>query len=145
MSATPSPGPTATDCWPEPTDPTPRRTPQVIAVAALLDVIAVVAFVGIGRRSHEEDSGLGNLLEIAAPFLIALVVGWAATRLWQAPLCPKRAITTWLITVAAGMVLRNLVFDRGTAASFVIVTTIVLGVFLLGWRLVAAQVLRRRH
>jgi hypothetical protein len=43
------------------------------------------------------------------------------------------------------MVLRKFAFDRGTATSFVIVTTIVLGVFLIGWRLVAAQVLRRRR
>jgi hypothetical protein len=48
----------------------------------------------------------------------------------------------WPVTVAVGMVLRNLVFDRGTALPFIIVATLVLGVFLVGWRLVAARVSR---
>lgn len=145
MSTTPSSTPAATDCWPELPDQPPRHTRRVIALAAVLDVVAVLAFVGIGRRSHEEDSGLGNLLEIAAPFLIALVVGWAVGRMWRTPLRLEAAAAMWVTTVALGMALRKFAFDRGTAVSFVIVTTIVLGVFLLGWRLVAAQVLRRRR
>lgn len=144
MSATPSRSETATDCWPELPEPAQRHTPRLVALAAALDLVAVLAFVGIGRRSHEEDAGLGNLVEIAAPFLIAGAVGWVATRLWRRPLCMKAAGVMWAITVAAGMVLRKFVFDRGTAVSFVIVTTIVLCVFMLGWRLVATQVLRRR-
>jgi hypothetical protein len=43
------------------------------------------------------------------------------------------------VTVALGLVLRNLVFDRGTALPFIIVATLVTGVFLVGWRMVAAR------
>ena len=43
-------------------------------------------------------------------------------------------LTIWPITVLVGMIVRNLVFDRGTATSFVIVATIFLGVTLVGWR-----------
>jgi DUF3054 family protein len=112
----------------------------------MLDLVAVVTFVAIGRRSHDEDSGLANLFEIAAPFMIAVAAGWAVLRLWRSPLWSNRAIGMWLITVALGLVLRKIVFDRGTAVSFVIVTTVVLGVFLLGWRGVAEQLRgRRRH
>jgi hypothetical protein len=42
------------------------------------------------------------------------------------------------------MVLRNLVFDRGTALPFIIVATIVTGVFLVGWRLAVARISLRR-
>jgi hypothetical protein len=35
------------------------------------------------------------------------------------------------------MVLRNLVFDNGTATSFVLVASIFLGTFIVGWRAVA--------
>lgn len=111
----------------------------------MLDLVAVVAFVAIGRRNHDEDSGLGNLLEIAAPFMIGVAAGWAILRMWQSPLWSNRAIGMWLITVAVGMTLRKTVFDRGTAVSFVIVTTVVLGVFLLGWRGVAEQLRARRR
>ena len=50
----------------------------------------------------------------------------------------------WLTTVVVGVALRRTVFDRGIAPSFVIVATIVLGLFLLGWRGVAALVQQRR-
>jgi hypothetical protein len=38
-----------------------------------------------------------------------------------------------------GMVLRNLVFDRGTAPAFVIVATAFLGATMLGWRRLATR------
>jgi hypothetical protein len=144
VSTKPSSTPAATDCWPPLPGVARRNATRLAGLAFVLDLVAVIAFVAIGRRSHEEDSGLGNLLEIAAPFLIGVAVGWAALRLWQSPLWSNRAIGMWLITVALGMVLRKTVFERGTAVSFVIVTTIVLGVFLLGWRGVAEQIRGRR-
>ena len=50
----------------------------------------------------------------------------------------------WIITVAAGMVLRHTVFDRGTAFPFIIVATLFIGVFLVGWRAVAGRVVAAR-
>jgi 2-polyprenyl-6-methoxyphenol hydroxylase-like FAD-dependent oxidoreductase len=40
----------------------------------------------------------------------------------------------WVATVSGGMLLRNLVFGRGTAAAFVVVATVFLGITMLGWR-----------
>jgi hypothetical protein len=37
------------------------------------------------------------------------------------------------------MLLRNLVFDRGTALPFIIVATIFLGATMYGWRALAAR------
>ncbi len=47
----------------------------------------------------------------------------------------------WAVTVIAGLLLRRFAFDDGTAPAFVIVTAVVLGVLLVGWRLDAARLL----
>jgi hypothetical protein len=108
-------------------------------IAALADVVAVIAFVAIGRRNHDEGSAVGGILAVAAPFLIALALGWLAARAWARPMQVAAAFVIWPVTVIVGMILRNLVFDRGTALPFVIVATIVTGVFLVGWRMVVAR------
>ena len=54
-------------------NPIDRRTP----LAAGLDTFAVVLFVAIGRREHEEDSAISGLINTAAPFLIALAIALA--------------------------------------------------------------------
>ena len=45
----------------------------------------------------------------------------------------------WIITVALGMVLRNLVFDRGTAAAFIVVASVFLGISMNGWRIISTR------
>jgi hypothetical protein len=117
-----------------------RRT----VIAALADVACIVVFVAIGRRNHDEGEAVDGILTVAAPFLIALVVGWIAARAWTKPMQVDKAFIIWPVTVALGMVLRNLVFDRGTALPFIIVATLVTGVFLVGWRMVAARTLYGR-
>ena len=116
-----------------------------VALAAVADVVAIIVFVAIGRRNHNEGSSIGGIAAVAAPFLIALVVGWIAARAWTRPMQVEPAFVIWPVTVAVGMVLRNLVFDRGTALPFIIVATIVTGVFLVGWRMVAGWAMRSRR
>jgi hypothetical protein len=45
----------------------------------------------------------------------------------------------WGYTVVMGMVLRNVVFNRGTALAFIIVATVFLGATMLGWRALLAR------
>ena len=116
-----------------------RRT----VVAALADVVAIVVFVAIGRRNHSEGEAVDAVLTVAAPFMIALAIGWIAAKAWTRPMQVETAFVIWPITVAVGMVLRNLVFDRGTALPFIIVATVVTGVFLVGWRMLAGVAERR--
>ena len=49
--------------------------------AAALDAASIVVFVAIGRRSHDEDgNAVVGVLQVAAPFVIALLVAWLAAR-----------------------------------------------------------------
>ena len=116
------------------------RTP----VAAALDTAIVVAFIAIGRRNHDEDEAISGLVEAAAPFLIALAVAWVVWRVWLTPDQLGSGVRVWATTVVLGMILRNFVFDDGTATSFMIVATAFLGTFLVGWRAVAGLLARRR-
>jgi peptidoglycan/LPS O-acetylase OafA/YrhL len=121
------------------------RPPRATVVAAVLDVASIVVFVAIGRRSHDEGgSVIGGIGKVAAPFLIALAVGWIAARAWRSPTSRRTAAIVWVVTVALGMLLRHTVFDRGTATSFIIVTAIFTGVLLFGWRAIANRVVATR-
>ena len=116
-----------------------------IGIAAGLDVAAVALFVVIGRRSHDEGSRIAGVLATAAPFLIGLAAAWLATRAWRWPMAILTGLVIWPVTLLVGMVARNLLFDRSTAVSFVIVATSFLGACLVGWRTVARRVSRRRQ
>jgi hypothetical protein len=121
-----------------------RSSARLAVVAFVVDVACIILFVVLGRRSHDEDgSFVSSTAGVAAPFLIALVVGWLLARGWRNPTGLGTVGIVWVVTVALGMVLRNLVFDRGTATSFVIVTSIVTFVLLFGWRLLYNRVLAR--
>jgi uncharacterized membrane protein len=118
------------------------------APALALDVGLVVVFCVIGRRSHDESSAILGLLGTVWPFLVGLGVGWLATiALYREKFTPELVLPTgilvWVTTVVVGMVLRA-VSGQGTATSFIIVATTVLGVFLIGWRAVYRAIESRR-
>lgn len=109
------------------------------AVGFVLDAAAILVFAAVGRRSHAESDALSGVLVTAWPFLAGLLAAWAgylaAHR--SPPLAVRSGVAVWLPVVAVGMLLRQLT-GKGTAPSFVVVATVVLGAFLLGWRLAAA-------
>lgn len=114
------------------------------APLVLLDAALVVAFAALGRRSHDEGTALSGVLEVAAPFLIALAAGWLVARAWRAPAALPTGVVVWAVTVVGGLALRSVVFDRGIAVSFMIVAALTLGALLLGWRAAARLTLVRR-
>jgi hypothetical protein len=116
-----------------------------VVLAAVADVAAVVVFVVAGRRSHAEAGGVAGVVRTAAPFVLGAGLGWVLGRVWRRPVAVAAAgLPVWVAAVAAGMALRRWAFDEGTAISFVIVTTAVLGVLVVGWRLAAAALRRTR-
>ncbi len=115
---------------------------RTLPLAVGLDTFVVVLFVAIGLREHAQDSAFVNVIKTALPFLIGLAAGWAAAQAWRNPAGLARGLVAWPVTVLVGMVLRNLVFDRGTATVFVVVTTLFFGAGMLGWRAAHAALLR---
>jgi peptidoglycan/LPS O-acetylase OafA/YrhL len=117
---------------------------RVVVLAAVLDLVLVLAFVVIGRRSHDESNAVLGLFTTLWPFLAGAVIGWVVARAWRAPLRIRwTGVIVWVSTVLFGMLLR-IVSAQGVEWSFVAVATIVLGVFLVGWRAVALLVVRAR-
>ncbi|WP_343074634.1 DUF3054 domain-containing protein [Nakamurella aerolata] len=114
----------------------PARIP--VAGAAVLDAVLIVVFAAVGRASHGESNPVLDALGTAWPFLTGAAAGWVLVLLLRrvAPLSVATGWPVWLLTVAVGMVLRAAT-GRGVAVSFVIVATVVLALFLLGWRLLA--------
>ena len=110
-------------------------------LAVVLDVACVVVFVIIGRASHVKGESLAGIVSTAWPFLAGLAGGWLATAgLAGRPLQPLRlwpaGVSAWLGAVVLGMLFRVL-SGQGTAAAFIGVALAFLGLFLLGWRLLA--------
>ncbi|WP_426738791.1 DUF3054 domain-containing protein [Plantibacter sp. 2H11-2] len=123
----------------------PSRTPAGFAATVGIDLLAVIVFVLIGRASHGE--GILGLLVTLWPFAVGLLVGHVlALVLGQREARSVRwaGVVVWVSTVVVGMVLRA-VSGQGVQLSFVIVTVLVLAALLLGWRLVAWLIARRRR
>jgi hypothetical protein len=118
----------------------PKRPDTGVILSGIIDVVLVIAFVLIGRSSHGE-SPLGTLVTLW-PFLVGLIAGWTIARAWRSP---RRlvwtAVIVWVVTVVVGMLLR-FASGQGIELPFVIVTFIVLGAFLVGWRAVSILVVR---
>lgn len=102
--------------------------------ALTTDIVCVIVFCTIGRRSHAEGLTLAGIAETAWPFLTGTLVGWLLSMAWRRPyaLIPT-GVTVWLATVVVGMLLRRLT-SAGTAPSFIVVASISTAVLLLGWR-----------
>ncbi|MGC2653813.1 MAG: DUF3054 domain-containing protein [Mycobacterium sp.] len=109
-----------------------------------LDVVSVLMFCAVGRRSHEEGVDVTGVAATAWPFLAGTALGWLLSKAWRRPTAPApTGVTVWLSTVVAGMLLRK-ASAAGVAASFVVVAASVTAVLLLGWRAVVELTARRR-
>jgi peptidoglycan/LPS O-acetylase OafA/YrhL len=119
------------------------RTRALPALAADLAFIAL--FAAVGRRNHAEGLSIGGVVETAWPFLAGAVVGWVVSRGWRRPTAVlPTGITVWVCTAGVGMLLRKAT-SEGTAASFIVVTTLAVALLLLGWRAVVTRVTGRRR
>src|SRR5699024_11199739 len=75
-----------------------------VVLAGIADVLCILIFVFVGRRSHQEASALIGLATTAWPFLAGLAIAWAATRVWRGPLrLWPTAVLLWFLTVALGL------------------------------------------
>lgn len=99
----------------------------------VIDLVLVTAFATIGRASHAEGLSLGGIAQTAWPFLVAVVVGSLLGQRVAGSFWWQEGMVVWAITVTGGIALR-MAAGQSAAAGFVVVSTLVLGALLLGWR-----------
>ena len=76
--------------------------PAVLALVG--DIVSVVVFCALGRRSHAEGLTLTGIADTAWPFLSGTVLGWVISRGWRAPTAvAPTGFIVWLATVVVGM------------------------------------------
>jgi hypothetical protein len=115
-----------------------RRRVRRALIALFADVVCVIVFCTIGRRSHAEGLTVAGIAQTAWPFLAGTGVGWLLIGGWRRPFTViPTGVVVWVCTVAAGMVLRK-VTSAGVSTSFVVVASLSTAVLLLGWRAAAA-------
>lgn len=130
------------------TDTAPRTTRKrpVLAImpawlTAVIDVVIVLFFAANGRSAHGGVQGVSDVLRVAWPFLVALVVAWmivgGISR--AAPRTLAMGGIVWIVTVAGGVLVRG-ASGAGTAFTFILVTAGFLALTLIGWRVVATLI-----
>jgi hypothetical protein len=116
---------------------TSSGTTRTVSASLAVDIVCILLFCAIGRRSHAEGITLAGVAETAWPFLSGTAAGWLLSRGWRRPtaLVPT-GVTVWVATVIVGMLLRK-ASSQGVAVSFVIVASVVTAALLLGWRAIS--------
>lgn len=126
---------------------------SLVAGLAVGDLLAVSLFVAAGRLQHlgqpvgDPLGFLGTLTPLLMGWVVAAFIGSLYTR--DAVLFPRRAISwtlpAWVVTVLIGMGLRATpLFAGGATPVFVVVTLVVGGVLVVGWRVLASIATSRR-
>ncbi|MDQ2754667.1 MAG: DUF3054 domain-containing protein [Actinomycetota bacterium] len=103
----------------------------------VLDLAAVLVFVGVGSDTHAHGLSLSGVASTAWPFVVGLAFGWLMLSLahLRNAASPVSGLVVALVTVALGMILR-VVAGQGIAFAFVLVALGFLGATMLGWRLI---------
>lgn len=115
-----------------------RRGVRRALIALLADIVCVIVFCTIGRRSHAEGLTVAGIARTAWPFLAGTAVGWLLIGGWRRPFTViPTGVTVWVCTVVVGMVLRKAT-SASVSTSFVVVASVSTAVLLLGWRGAAA-------
>jgi DUF3054 family protein len=113
-------------------------------LVVLADLLTVLGFVLLGRRSHGEGPALTGTVATAWPFLTGAGLGEVALIVARRPAeSPAAGVVVAVGAVAGGMILRRLT-GGGTPASFVVVAAAFLALFLVGWRVGARLLAGRR-
>lgn len=120
----------------------PRHRRMSTAIAAGLDLVWILVFVGIGRSVHTDGVSVAGVASTAWPFVTGLAAGWLGTRLVKRPVALARSVLAAAGCVAVAMALR-VVAGQGTAAPFVGVALGFIGAGMVGWRLLVRLLARR--
>lgn len=127
------------------TKPGKMASARVVVAAAAADIVLILVFAAIGRDAHHREEPVLGVLLTAWPFLAGAAAGWGLARAWRSPLSVARAgVPVWLASLVGGMLLRALTAQT-VVLPFIIVATLALAVFLVGYRLLLAGAARLRR
>jgi hypothetical protein len=102
----------------------------------MVDFLAIIAFVIIGKSSHSQALEIGEIFATAWPFIVGLAIAgwWLRNPLPSATIgvlgLLKTTLASWLLAVPFGLMLRELIYDKPILPAFAI-TTFIFGVILL--------------
>ncbi|MGH8979494.1 MAG: DUF3054 domain-containing protein [Acidimicrobiales bacterium] len=108
----------------------------------MLDAAGLVAFVVIGRASHQHAESLPGIASTLWPFAAGAAIGWAVVAR-RAPASVPSGVVVCMATVIVGMALRVLA-GQGTVPAFFGVATGFLGAVMVGGR-ATGKVVAERH
>lgn len=111
-----------------------------------IDAVLITIFAIFGIASHDGQLSFTGIARVAIPFVIPYIVLASVIK-------PTRLIHNifpvgiglWVVTVILGVVLRAAIFNDTSATAFILVTTGVLAIFLLGRRIISTLVTKRRQ
>lgn len=108
-----------------------------------LDLVCVLVFALVGVLTHGTPAG--DYLQVVWPFLVGLVAAWMVPAIRALPLLIwPSGVLVWAVTTVVGLGLRWAT-GGGMSGAFPVVTVLVLGVLLVGWRVVPEVVEKRRE
>jgi hypothetical protein len=108
-------------------------------VAPLIDLVAVIVFVAIGRARHGHGDALKGMVSTSWPFALGLAVAWLVlARRSSSGLRLADGALVVVVTVAIGMAARVLA-GQGTEFAFILVALAFLGLEMEGWRLITRR------
>lgn len=114
-------------------------------LSPVLDATVVLVFAAAGRSTHVGGLTVPGVLGTAWPFVAGMLLGHLVLHARHVTSESLRSgVLVWVTTLAGGMALRALT-GAGTAPAFVLVAAGVLGLGLLGTRLVLPAPNARAH
>lgn len=112
----------------------------------VVDALAILAFAIFARLAHKaEPFGVVSVFNTWWPFLIGVVIAWIFLQVQKRPAVSwTSGAIVWACAVFAGLGFWAGEHGRVPHISFIIVATVMSGLLLMGWRLVA-RLAGRRH
>ncbi|RNE49986.1 DUF3054 domain-containing protein [Corynebacterium alimapuense] len=117
--------------------------------ALAADVVAITIFAFLARVAHQTEEmplNVSGWLSTLWPFLIGVAVAWMIIVLahWDGAQLAPAGVLAWAITAVTGLAIWGLRNGEFPHWSFIIVATVMSGLLMLGWRIVARFVIRAK-
>jgi len=115
---------------------------------AAVDIALLVVFAATGRNQHGTDVLSAELLATAAPFIAGWLAAAPVTGVYSPQACTNEvgkaafaAVKNWAVGIPLALILRSIFKGYMAPKSFIIVSMVVTGVLLTGWRAGAAALI----